>query len=94
MVATRRQVRYCRAGLNGSFRRPTRTAAPDSRNKIAKMEISMNNPERINEDPRDSQHPNQLLTQQSAEELVEVEATKLGQVAGGGDGTVLGTGRV
>ena len=61
--------------------------------KFAKKEIAMTSPERINEDPPDSQHPNQLPTQQSAEELMEVEATKLEQVAGGGDGTAIGYGK-
>ena len=53
----------------------------------------MNSPERINEDPPDSQHQSQLPTQLSVEELMEVEATKLEQVAGGGDGTVIGVGK-
>jgi hypothetical protein len=70
MVETSRQVRYCRAGSNGSFRRPTGTVAPDSCNKIAKTEISMKNPERINEVPPGSQHPNKLLAQQPADELM------------------------
>jgi hypothetical protein len=53
----------------------------------------MNSPERINEDTPDSHHSNQLPTQQSTEELMEVEAAKLEQVAGGGDGTVIGVGK-
>jgi hypothetical protein len=58
------------------------------------MEIPMNSPERIRENPNDSQHPNKLLAQQPDDEIMEVEAMKLEQVAGGGDGTVLGTSRV
>jgi hypothetical protein len=61
--------------------------------KFAKKEIAMNNPERLNEDPPDSQHSNKLLAQQPADELMELEATHLQQVAGGGDGTVIGVGK-
>ena len=54
----------------------------------------MNGLERISENPNDSQHSNKLLPQQPDDEIMEVEAMTLEQVAGGGDGTVLGTGRV
>ena len=53
----------------------------------------MNSPERINEVPPDSKHSNKLLAQQPADELMEVEATELEQVVGGGDGTVVGVGK-
>jgi hypothetical protein len=58
---------------------------------FAKKEIRMNNFERTTDDVPDARYPDEM-TQQPADELLEIEPAKLEQVAGGGDGTALGVG--
>ena len=52
----------------------------------------MNSPEHSNDDPSVTRHTDEM-TQQSTDELLEVETAQLEQVAGGGDGTAIGTGK-
>jgi hypothetical protein len=49
----------------------------------------MNNPEQINDDSADVARLDEM-TQQPADELLEIQPAKLEQVVGGGDGTVIG----
>jgi hypothetical protein len=53
----------------------------------------VHDPKKINNELADAAHFDEVR-QQLADGLMEVEVAKLGQVATGGDGTVLGTGRV
>lgn len=53
----------------------------------------MNNPRNIDDKVEEVAYLEEM-TQQPAAEVREVETAELEQVAGGGDGTVLGTGRL